>query len=248
MTTNTETTNTETTQPRTQPQAPIQTPTPALVPALPSARFAQAYGDPYRYGVYLRPDPATCFAVTTVTSQLRAQYGIVSAGAFPPHATLIGSRHLTAPVEEIVDSVTRALAGVSAFTVHNAGVRRLGVGLVYDVQHLADGRTPNPDLTELAARVDKAVTHLEAPAPNPAEHRFDRDTFSAHLSLVSHDMYVRPDLSEEVEEYIDGLPVAFPASFPGDTVALYRTRSDDWTGRWWQTLTWEHVHTWRLPR
>ncbi|GAB2958716.1 hypothetical protein GCM10023080_018210 [Streptomyces pseudoechinosporeus] len=67
-------------------------------------------------------------------------------------------------------------------------------------------------------------------------------TFRAHLSLVSHDMYVRPDLSEEAEEYVRGLPVPFPESFPGDAVTLYRTRSDDWTGRWWQTLTWEHVH------
>lgn len=210
-------------------------------------RFAQAPGDPYRYGVYLRPDPATCAAVTAVTSQLRAQYGIVSAGAFPPHATLVGSRHITAPVQELAAAVTRALADAPAFTVHNAGVRRQGVGLVYDVHHLADGITPNSAFVDLAARVDKAVTPLESPAPNPARHPFDRDTFRAHLSLVSHDMYERPDLSDEVAEYVDGLPVSFPDHFPGDTVTLYRTRSDDWTGRWWQTLTWEHVHTWRLP-
>jgi hypothetical protein len=219
-----------------------------LTSAAPAERFAQAPGDPYRYGVYLRPDPTTCAAVTAVTTQLRAQYGIVSAGAFPPHATLVGSRHITAPAEEIVAAVTRGLADASAFTVHNAGVRRQGVGLVYDVHHLADGITPNPAFVDLAARVDKAVAPLETPAPNPAEHRFDRDTFRAHLSLVSHDMYVRPDLSEEVEEYVNGLPVPLPESFPGDRVTLYRTRSDDWTGRWWQTLTWEHVHTWRLPR
>ncbi|WP_211124507.1 2'-5' RNA ligase family protein [Streptomyces yatensis] len=215
--------------------------------AEPTDRFAQAPGDPYRYGVYLRPDPATCAAVTAVTSQLRAQYGIVSAGAFPPHATLVGSRHIVAPAEEIVAAVTRGLAGASPITVHNAGVRRQGVGLVYDVHHLADGVTPNAAFTDLAARVDQAVVPLEIPAPNPMGHQFDADTFRAHLSLVSHDMYVRPDLSEEVEEYVRGLPVPFPKSFPGNTVTLYRTRSDDWSGRWWQTLTWEHVHTWRLP-
>ncbi|RYJ32031.1 putative carboxylesterase [Streptomyces sp. L-9-10] len=222
--------------------------TPTPTPAATSERFAQAPGDPYRYGVYLRPDPATCAAVTAVTTQLRAQYGIVSAGAFPPHATLVGSRHITAPAGEIVAAVTRGLADVPAFTVHNAGVRRQGVGLVYDVHHLADGITPNSAFVDLAARVDKAVAPLQTPAPNHAEHHFDRNTFRAHLSLVSHDMYVRPDLSEEVGEYVDGLPVAFPERFPGDRVTLYRTRSDDWAGRWWRTLTWEHVHTWRLPR
>ncbi|MFF7651667.1 2'-5' RNA ligase family protein [Streptomyces sp. NPDC007983] len=213
-------------------------------------RFAQAPGDPYRYGVYLRPDPVTCAAVTAVTAQLRAQYGLVSAGAFPPHATLVGSRHLPGPEEEIVEAVTRAVADVPAFTVHNAGIRRQGVGLVYDVHHLADGTTPNTALVALAARIDTAIAPLETPAPNPAAHPFDADTFRAHLSLLSHDMYVRPDpdLFAEVEEYATALPVPFSDSFPGNTVALYRTRSDDWTGRWWQTLTWEHVRSWRLPR
>ncbi|MEU1300387.1 2'-5' RNA ligase family protein [Streptomyces shenzhenensis] len=209
-------------------------------------RFAQAPGDPYRYGVYLRPDPVTCAAVTAVTSQLRAQYGLVSAGAFPPHATLVGSRHVPGPVEELVDAVTRAVTGVPAFTVHNAGVRHQGVGLVYDVHHLADGITPNTAFVDLAARIDATVTPLETPAPNPAGNPFDADTFRAHLSLLSHDMYVRPDLFAEVEEYVLGLPVPFSDNFPGDTVTLYRTSSEDWTGRWWQTLTWEHVHTWRL--
>ncbi|MEV5841094.1 2'-5' RNA ligase family protein [Streptomyces sp. NPDC051985] len=213
-----------------------------------AARFDRAAGDPYRYGVYLRPDPATCAAVTAVTGQLRAQYGFVSAGAFPPHATLVGSRHIPVPEAEITAAVTRALDGATAFTVHNAGVRRQGVGLVYDVAHLADGTTPNTAFTELAARVDEAVVPLQAPAPNPADHSFDATAFRPHLSLLSHDMYVRPDLLEEADEYVRGLPVSFPDSFPGDTVTLYRTASEDWTGRWWTTLTWAHVHTWRLPR
>ncbi|MHC5903917.1 2'-5' RNA ligase family protein [Streptomyces sp. S6] len=209
-------------------------------------RFAQAPGDPYRYGVYLRPDPATCAAVTAVTSQLRAQYGLVSAGAFPPHATLVGSRHL--PVDErlIVEAVGAAVADVPAFTVHNAGVRRMGVGLVYDVHHLADGTTPNAEFTALAARVDAAILPLETPAPNPAPHPFDAAGFRAHLSLLSHDMYVRPELYEEVVAYAEGLPVPFSTTFPGDTVSLYRTRSEDWTGRWWTTLSWEHVRSWTL--
>ncbi|MDP4501275.1 2'-5' RNA ligase family protein [Nonomuraea turcica] len=210
-------------------------------------RFARATGDPYRYGVYLRPDPVTCAAVTAVTGQLRAQYGFVSAGAFPPHATLVGSRHITAPVDIIKDAVTEGLSGIRAFTVYNAGIRRQGVGLVYDVHHLADATTPNQAFVELAAAVDKAIVPLMTPAPNPDEHRFDPATFQAHLSLASHDLYERPDLRQEVEEYARGLRVDHPDRFSGNTVSLYRTHSDDWTGRWWHTLTWEHLHTWQLP-
>ena len=53
-----------------------------------------------RYGVFLRPDPLTCASVTRITGQLRAQFGLVSAGAFPPHATLAGSLPLAGPPEE----------------------------------------------------------------------------------------------------------------------------------------------------
>jgi len=48
-----------------------------------SRRFAAARSDPYRRGVYLRPDPHTCSLVTALTGRLRAQYGLVSAGASP---------------------------------------------------------------------------------------------------------------------------------------------------------------------
>ncbi|HEY8720328.1 2'-5' RNA ligase family protein [Pengzhenrongella sp.] len=205
-----------------------------------------APGDPYRYGVYLRPDPRTCQAVTTVTDQLRAQYGLISAGAFPPHATLIGSQHVAGAEADLVEAVTKALDGFVPFTVHNAGVRAQGVGLVYDVHHLADGRTVNEDLMNLAATVDGAAAPMVTSAANPEPHRFDSTTFHGHLSLASHDLYARADLRDEVEEYVRGLSAPHPASFAGDTVTMYRTRSDDWTGRWWQTLTWTHVHTWRL--
>src|SRR3954447_10917599 len=82
-----------------------------------------------RYGVFLRPDPLTCAAVTRITAQLRAQFGLVSAGAFPPHATLAGSPPLAPPPR----ALARALAPVAPFTVRNHGLAWLNGGLVYDV-------------------------------------------------------------------------------------------------------------------
>jgi hypothetical protein len=208
---------------------------------------ARQPGDPYRYGVFLRPDPRTSLAITTVTSQLRAQFGFISAGAFPPHATLVGSQHVGRDEDVIVDAVTKALAPLTSFPVVNSGIRRHGVAIVYDIHHLADG-TPNTPLVELAAAVDAAVAPLRRPADYPESNLFDRHAFRAHLSLASHDLRVRPDLIEEVEEFIHGLGIEGSPTFPADVVSLYRTRSDDWTGRYWLTLTWEHVHSWRLPR
>lgn len=205
-----------------------------------------ATGDPYRYGIYLRPDPHTCWAVTTITAQLRAQYGFVSAAAFPPHATLVGSQHLGRNEEAIVDAVSAALAGRTSFDVHNSGIRPQKIGFVYDIHHLEDGVTANLEMLELAVAVDGAVTPLRIPAADPAPNTFERATYRAHLSLASHDLYARADLSAEVHDYLLALPIEVPKSFTANTVTLYRTRSDDWSGRWWRTLECEHLHSWQL--
>lgn len=217
-------------------------------------RFSPRHaGDPYRYGVYLRPDPRTCAAVTAITTHLRAQFGLVSAGAFPPHATLVGSEPLGRDENAIVDAVTKALQGRATFPVFNVGpVRKDGIvggapksGIGYDVDKLEDG-SKNLPFFELAAAVADAITPLRLPMDDPEPNYFDPGHFNAHLSLASHDMFERPDLVNEVHEYVNGLGVQYPRTFTGEWVALYRTRSDDWSGRWWRTLTWEHLHSWRL--
>jgi hypothetical protein len=202
-------------------------------------------GDPYRYGVYLRPDPNSCLAVTTVTAQLRAQYGFVSAGVFPPHATLVGSQHLGRDEDAIVSALDDVLTDRPAFDVHNSGVRPLGIGYVYDVHHRADGSV-NSELLDLARAVDAAVEQVRLPMNSPELHTFDPEGFRAHFSLASHDLYERPDLREEVAEFLAALDVRYTPDFRGDTVALYRTSSPDWSGRWWRTLEFEHVRSWRL--
>ena len=199
-----------------------------------------------RYGVFLRPDPLTCAAITRITAQLRAQFGLVSAGMFPPHATLAGSLPVGVSAEALAERLGAALEGVRAFTVRNAGVRRLGGGLVYDVHTLDAG--PNPPLIALAARVDAAVRPLLVPATGLAPDTYEPGRWHAHLSLASHDLYERPDLRDEVEEYVRGLRVARPDSFLADTVDLYRFWHASWTGAWWRALRWEHVRSRRLDR
>ena len=134
-----------------------------------------------RYGVFLRPDPLTCAAVTRITAQLRAQFGLVSAGAFPPHATLAGSLPLAGPPE---------LPPAAPFTVHNRGLAWLNGGLVYDVH--------GPEIEQLAAVVDATVRPLLQPASGLTADLYEPDCWHAHLSLGSHDLAARPDLHEEV--------------------------------------------------
>jgi hypothetical protein len=186
-----------------------------------------------RYGVFLRPDPLTCAAVTRITGQLRAQFGLMSAGAFPPHATLAGSLPLAGPAE-----LERALAPVAPFTVRNRGLAWLNGGLVYDVH--------GEQMEALAATVDAAVRPLLVPAPGLPADLFEPGRWHAHLSLGSHDLAARPDLHGEVEAYVRGLAVDVPAEFAAEVVAVYRLEHETWSGSWWRAMEWEHVRSLRL--
>jgi hypothetical protein len=213
--------------------------------------------DEIRYGVFLRPDPRTCAAVTTIANQIRAQYGLVSAARFPPHATLAGSLPLAGEPDAALDGLLAVLDAVLATAdpvpIANAGIAWLGTGLVYDIHRLpsAEGRRPdrpNDALVELAAAVQSALKPYLAPdraGRMPADVH-ERNAWRGHLSLASHELAERPDLREEVEEYARGLDVAFPARFSADVVALYRFAHRSWTGPWWTDFRWTHVRSWRL--
>jgi hypothetical protein len=199
----------------------------------------------FRFGVFLRPDPKTCAAVTQITSQLRAQYGLVSANAFPPHITLAGSLPVVVPLAELIQLIGFVLRRVRAFPVHNAGVRRLAdSAIAYDVSTL-DG-SPNKQLVALAGAVDSVVRPLLGPSSTLPPSLYEQDQWIAHISLVSHEFRVRADLREEVEDYVNGLGVTPPSSFTADTVMLYRFAHNTWAGSWWRDMRWDHVRSWRL--
>jgi 2'-5' RNA ligase superfamily protein len=201
----------------------------------------------FRFGVFLRPDPKTCAAVTQITGQLRAQYGLISAGAFPPHVTLAGSLPVVVPLAELIQLIGFVLRRTPAFTVQNLGIRRLGdSALAYDVSTL-DG-APNRTFSDLAGAVDSVVRPLLGPSGSLPPDLYEPDRWMPHISLVSHELRIRADLRDEVEDYVNGLGVMPPASFTADTVTLYRFAHNTWTGSWWRDIRWEHVRSWRLSK
>ena len=199
----------------------------------------------FRFGVFLRPDPKTCAAVTQITNQLRAQYGLVSAAAFPPHVTLAGSLPVVVPLAELIQLIGFVLRRRPAFTVQNLGVRRLAdSALAYDVSAI-DG-APNRPLSDLAGAVDSVVRPLLGPSGSLPPDLYEPDHWMPHISLVSHELRIRADLREEIEDYVEGLAVMAPRAFMADTVMLYRFAHNTWTGSWWRDMRWEHVRSWHL--
>ena len=199
----------------------------------------------YRYGVFLRPDPITCATEVRIHAVLKQQYGFVSCPVFPPHATLAGSIRIVDDESKASDVVNQALAGTKPFIVHNAGPARLGAGIVYDVHYLPDGST-NDTITNLAITMNSVLEPLSTPVQDYLVSPFEPARFHAHLSLAAFELALKPELVDEVLRFIDGLGEEPPRRFTADSIAMYRFHSQNWDGPWWQTMTWEHIRSWRL--
>jgi hypothetical protein len=196
------------------------------------------------YGVFLRPDARTSTAVSTITFLVERQFGLVSAGAYPPHATLAGSVPMLADEADIIAALDPVLTDRPGFPVHNGGIAtRSAIG--YDVDRLADGSVNEP-LHSLAVDVNAALEPLVVPLDGYLVKEFRADHFRAHLSLASHELMVWPERQAEVDAFIRQLDIAPSTDFTAEYVSMYRFQSDDWSGHWWNSLEWEPVHTWNL--
>lgn len=199
----------------------------------------------YTFGVYLRPDPGTCELVARITDLLRRQFGIVSAAAFPPHATLAGAIPISVPTINVVDRLDHVLKSAHELKIFNAGVSRIGDYVVFDIDRTEDG-AKNHDLQELARLVNQSLDIFDDGGTGFQIERFSLETFHAHLTLASHDLRLRPDLVDEVHEFIEELRPAFKESYVSHTVDLFKFHSPDWGSAWWKDLKWWHIRSWRL--
>ncbi|MFJ9893521.1 2'-5' RNA ligase family protein [Streptomyces sp. NPDC091280] len=196
-----------------------------------------------RYGVYLRPDARTCWNVTQITTALRHQFGLLSAGAFPPHATLVGNMKTDASVDELIAVLDPVFAETEPFTVYNPGVQHSPVGHAYNINRDESGDKPNVPLNALAQAVREAVLPLSIPTYEYLVPPVEEQEFEAHLSLASHELMVDNRRSGEIGEFIDELDWQPPASFTARWYTLFEFRAD-WDGYWWETLTWRHLQSW----
>ena len=173
--------------------------------------------DDVRHGVFLLPDARTSAAVTSTTGCLRAQFGIVSAGRFPPHITLAGSLPLAFGEAALVAAVREVAGRHSPIPVVNVGPKQLwGAVLAFDVP--ADGAyQANAALVDLAVDVTDVARPLLRPAQHLTADLHSRDDWHGHISLASHELVGRPELLAEVDQFVRELDAPYPDHF----IAVY---------------------------
>lgn len=197
-----------------------------------------------RYGWYLRPSYAMSRAQAEMHDLLERQFGLTGGGVFMPHATLKGFFRSDAPVSEIEAAFDCAVAGHQPFTVYNGGPVGWGRGsVVIDIQHTPDGET-NAALQSLHEAGWKEIAPLVHPDCTFTPIEGAMQNFRAHLNLAMADL--REEFFDEVMAFISEAGLIGPETFIAEYVHLFAFRSDDWTGRWWETLEWSLMRNWRL--
>ncbi len=199
-----------------------------------------------RYAVYLRPSYEMSRAQAEVHDVLERQYGVRAAGNFMPHATIKGFFRSAASEGSIAARLDAALEGREAFEVFNGGIVPFGRdGVAIDINSTSEG-TPNVPLQDLHRAVMDAMMPLVDSACEftRQEMGLAYERFRAHLTLAMAD--VPAHLFDEVLAFVREADPIGPSSFLADTVQLVAFQSEDWEGRWWETLRWRLLRSWPL--
>jgi 2'-5' RNA ligase len=175
---------------------------------------------------------------------LRRQFGVKVGGQFMPHATIKGFYKSDAPAEEMIAKLDPVMAAYAPFPVYNAGpVKFKKAGIVLDIQHMPDGRR-NDALQAVHEATLDALLPLVAEDCNFTWNDWVRERFHAHLTLAMADI---PAFAfDEIYDFIIELGTVSPCVFTAEAFHLYAFESDDWRGKWWETMSWSLLHSWRL--
>lgn len=196
-----------------------------------------------RYGFYLRPSFAMCRAQAELHDLLHRQYGLIAGGCFMPHATIKGFFESDATIEQMVAALDPVTQNHSAFPIFNSGVYPFGTSaIVLDIHRLANG-LPNGPLVSFQADAVAALRPFIR--PDCAFSAGERSKpFHAHLTLAMADI-PKAHFDEILRFVRDAEPLG-PREFTAEVFSLWSFTSDDWDGRWWESLRWKIEHSWRL--
>jgi 2'-5' RNA ligase len=198
----------------------------------------------FRYGFYLRPSYEMCRAQIEIHHILERQYGLRAAGKFMPHGTVKGFFRSDAPVAEMVARLDQAMAGRRAFPIFNAGAQPFGTaGIALNINQTPEGARNEP-LQALHEAALEALLSLVHPGCNFTPGEWKGPAFIAHLTLAMAD--IPAAAFDEILAFVREAEPIGPSQFVLEVVNLWVFRSEAWDGRWWETLTWELLHSWRL--
>lgn len=194
-----------------------------------------------RFAVYLAPPYQITRGVSEVHYMLRKQFGFAAADRFPVHCTIKGFfKKNEKPVNQLEKDLDQFFQSQAPIDVSAEDYRIDPIGFGLSLMTL-DGKTNTPFL-EFREKVVDLTRPFIADDCDFKSHDLGRE-FHPHITFSFRD--IPNHLYDHVFAWLeDGPEVKGP--FMADTYQLLEVFSDDWSGAWWDTLSWRLLASWRL--
>jgi len=194
-----------------------------------------------RYAFYLIPPYAVSKAITEIHTMLRKQFGFTAADRFQVHATIKGFYKKTdSPVTSTIAELDTVMAQQRPFPIHFSGFRIDDIGIGLNVSNI-NGK-PNAPLHQFRGEIVDIIRPTIAPDCDFAASDLG-PTFEAHLTLAFRD--ITPSIYDDVLAWLEDAPIPTEPFIAKDFHFL-QIFCDDWSGNWWETLSWKLLKTWHL--
>jgi 2'-5' RNA ligase len=194
-----------------------------------------------RFAVYLIPPYQLSKNVAEAHALLRKQFGFSAADRFPVHCTIKGFfKKNGRPAAELQQDLHTFFAGQQALPVSMNEYRVNPIGFGLSLMSL-NGET-NQAFLDFRQELMAVTNPYIADDCDFKDHDLGRP-FHPHITLSFRD--IPKELYDNVFEWIEDGP-DFTGPFLADTYHFLEIFSEDWSGNWWESLTWRLLASWRL--
>ncbi len=194
-----------------------------------------------RYAVYLIPPYQLSKNVAEAHALLRKQFGFYAADRFPVHCTIKGFfKKNSRPARDLKQDLDAFFEGQKALPVSAEEYRVDPIG--FGLSLLTTGGDTNQAFLDFRQELVEITKPYIADDCDFKDHDLGRP-FHPHITFSFRD--IPNDLYDKVFEWMKDGP-DFIGPFLADTYHFLEVFSEDWSGNWWESLTWRLLASWRL--
>lgn len=194
-----------------------------------------------RFALYLIPPYQVARQVADVHTILRKQFGFIAADQFQVHATIKGFfKKAERSLDPMVEQLEAIFADQDPIPVYFNGIDYNEIGICLDISKI--GREANQMLIDFREKVVAVIRPFIATDCDFVEADLD-NPFIPHITLAFRDIPIA--MQGDILDFLQHTPLP-TEPFMADRFHFLQFFSQDWNGRWEQTLTWKLLKSWHL--